>query len=173
MSNIIFPNSLFALRCLGDIFVPEHQFLSGQATPFTIPGTIIHGNKLSLSLVPDTSATGASWLASDAGSSKFRFSCFADTFLQGDPTQNLAGIVSAAETDSERSVTIWNVIDLDDSNVRLICDGQQPSLFLNGKTVDGTLTLEADESLSGTRWEVVSLGITGDPDSLKVPKLPA
>jgi hypothetical protein len=156
MSNIIQPNQIFALRCLGNIEVQEHQFLSGQATSFSIPGTAIRGDKLSLSLVGDLTATGASWLTLDGGSSKLRFSCFANTFLQGDLGRRTVGIGSAAQEGNGQSVGTWDVVDLDFDRrqVRLLCDG----LFLNGKTVEGILTLETDPSLSGTRWEIASLG---------------
>jgi hypothetical protein len=175
MSNIIFPNTIFGLKCLGANVVPAHQFLSGEATPFTLPfplfgghGHTIHGILFSLSLVADMTPAGATWLALDAGSSRFRFSCFADIFLQGNPTNNQVSIVSKGQADSPQSVTIWEVIDLPDGHVMLRCDGQK---FLNGKTVEGSLTLEADNTLSGTRWEKVPVGPPGEPTPVPHPDM--
>ena len=159
MSNIIQPNTIFGLRCLGDFIVPEHQFLSGEAKQVSFPGfggsgTTIRATELSVDLVLDGTAIGALWLALDAGSSLIRFTCFEDTFLQGDPTTNQVSIVGKNQADGPTSVTSWEVIDLPDGHVQLKCAGQK---FLNGKTREGALTLETDSNLSGTHWEVVSV----------------
>ena len=59
---------------------------------------------------------------------------------------------------------LWQVDDLDverrSVRLRLKPGGQDSNLFLNGMTVNGNVTLEADEhnALSGTRWEIASLG---------------
>jgi hypothetical protein len=144
VSQIIRPNTIFELRCS----VNNDLFLGGRARPLSRGGY-----KFSVSLVRKVPnlTDETSWLALNAGSFKLRFTCFEDTFLQGDPI----GIVGKDQADSS---TIWNVedvpgVDIREGQVRLYWGN--PPRYLSGNA-DVTLTLE-DQSKPGTIWEVVPM----------------
>jgi len=70
--------------------------------------------------------------------------------------------IASESADPTKATMLWQVDDLDverrSVRLRLKPGGQDSNLFLNGMTVNGNVTLEADERLSGTRWEIASVG---------------
>jgi len=168
MSVNISPNSVFMLKCLGDIAVPNHLFLTGHAK--TVRTRFGNATTLRVDLGPDPAdpnappiSPGVTWVALP-GSSGVRFSCFENTFLVRDNSTNPASVRIASQGEIAASNGVmaedWDVIDIDAGpHVRISCN----NLLLNGMTVDGTLAFASDGNLSGTHWEVVSS--SGDPST--------